>query len=208
MATRPRRGLINTLYEEIVVPDQRYYDALGRFVDAFAAAEGATQLVLWHYAKLPTSVALALLSGVRGDDVLNRMRRLVETGDVQQSDWVDLEPTLQQFNLINGTRDAILHYGAQAKSDGERYVTNALKAHTRQKIRAFSISAEILADMTHDVRKIIVHLHTRHMGRPPLRGTLNLDAVAKILRAPWRYKQPPSHRAKDRKPATQDQAES
>jgi hypothetical protein len=190
MTTLPRKGLINTLYKKIVAPDQRYYDALGRFVDAFATAEGATQLVLWYYAKLPTSVALALLSGIRGDEVLNRMRRLFETGDVQQSDWADLEPILQQFNLINGIRNEILHYGARAKSDGERYVSNALKAHTRQKITVFSISAEILADMTHDVGKIIIHLHTRHMGRPPLGGARNLDEVEKILRAPWRYKPP------------------
>jgi len=63
-------------------------------------------------------------------------------------------------------------------------VTNALKALDETRITSFPVSPENLADMTADLVKIIMHLHSSHSGRAPLRGAVALE----ILRAPWRYR--------------------
>src|SRR5580693_150163 len=169
-----------------------YHAALGRFVDRFAEVENALPFVLRHYAKLPTATARALLSGVRVDQMKGLLNRLAEVGLLPTAEWADLEPTLQQLGVINGRRNDILHHGAESVAEGRAFVTNALMAHTEERITSFTISPEILDDMTADLRKIMIHLLTRHAGRPEMKAQANRDWVASVLRQPWRYKQQPS----------------
>jgi hypothetical protein len=92
--------------------------------------------------------------------------------------------------MINGRRNNILHYGAISIAEGFGIVTNANIAHIQERVTRFQISPKILDDMTADLRKIMIHLYTRHAGRPPLRGAhAEIDAT---LRASWRYTQQPS----------------
>jgi hypothetical protein len=167
-----------------------YYEALGRFVDMFSQIEMTARIVLRHYTKMTTAAANALLSGVRVDEIKNRFQRLYEAGIISEVDWNDAKPLFQHLGEINGRRNGILHYGAISVAEGLGRVTNANIAHTPQRIAEFPISPEILDDMTADLRKIMLHLLTRHAGRPALRGVHpELDA---ILRASWRYTQQPS----------------
>jgi hypothetical protein len=66
---------------------------------------------------------------------------------------------------------------------GRGIVTNAAKAHREDKVTQLLVSPDILNGATADLRKIMVHLHTRHMGKPPIEE----PEVDLILRAPWRY---------------------
>jgi len=161
-----------------------YHAALGRFVAMFAIAETAIQLTLWHYAKTPAPVARSVFSGVRTNEGINFVKRIVEATGVEAEAKIELEYVTQQLGIINGARNSILHHGALSVAEGRGIVPNALVALTPEKITAFPISPQILDDMTNDLRKIIVHLHAHHMGRPPPRGNW-LDPV---LRSTWRYK--------------------
>ena len=175
-----------------------YYAALGRFAHRFALVEVAVHLVLKHYAKLPTDIARALLSGVRTDDTRNKLSRLHDVNIIDDKDWDDIEFIFDQIALILRCRNDIFHYGALSVAEGRGMVTNATTALTVDRITSFDVSDRILDDMTSDLRKILIHLHVRHMGRPALRG--KHPEIDTILHATWRYKQPPSPPQKSRKP--------
>lgn len=183
------KKLSDFFYKKITPPDETYFDALGRFVDMFAKAETAIQFVFWHYAKINHDVARALLTGVRSDDVLNRLNRLRQVGQMSDKTFNELKPLLEQYSQINSVRNGILHYGAQAAEDGSRFVSDAFKALTPIDAKVFPISTSLLTDMTYDLRKIAVHLHTGHMGRPSLLA--KHEWINELLCKPWRYK--PAH---------------
>lgn len=180
-----------------------YYEALGRFVDMFSKAERAVHLVLRNYAKMTDGAARALLSGVRVDETRNRLSRLHEAKAMSDEDWVSVEPILQHLNEINGCRNEILHHGALTVAEGDGLVTNAAMALTVDRVTGFPISPDILADMTFDLRKIILHLYVRHLGRPPLRG--DHPELQATLHAPWRYTRKPEPLAAKGKSARPDQ---
>jgi hypothetical protein len=176
-----------------------YYEALGRFIDMFSKIEMAAHIVLRHYAKMTTATANALLSGVRVDETKNRLQRLFDAGIMNEADWNDAEPIFQHLAVINGRRNNILHHGAISVAEGFGIVTNANIAHTQERGTKFPISPDILDNMTADLRKIMIHLYTRHAGRPPLLGAHpEIDA---LLRASWRYTQQPSPPAESGKSA-------
>jgi hypothetical protein len=160
-----------------------YYLALGCFTHRFAWVEEAVHTVLSHYAKLPPAAARALLSGVRVDETKNRLSRLHEVGLISDADWMDVEPMFQQLGIINNRRNEIFHHGASFIAEGAGVVTNATMALTEERITKFDISADIIDDMTADLKKIFFHLYVRHMGQPQKHPKLE-----EILREPWRYK--------------------
>lgn len=184
---------------------EEYHAALGRFVARFATAEMTVPFVLRHYAKLSLATGRALLSGVRVDQAKSLLGRLADAGVMSKEDWADLEPTLQQLGIINGRRNEILHYGAESVAEGRAFVTNALVALTEDRLTSFVISPAILDDMAADLNKIIIHMLTRHAGRPQLRAKASLDGVAALLREPWRYKPPSSPPKKMDRPSTKAQ---
>jgi hypothetical protein len=131
-----------------------YYLALGCFTHRFAWVEEAVHTVLSHYAKLPPAAARALLSGVRVDETKNRLSRLHEVGLISDADWMDVEPIFQQLGIINNRRNEIFHHGASFIAEGAGVVTNATMALTEERITKFDISADIIDDMTADLKKI------------------------------------------------------
>jgi hypothetical protein len=179
-------------------PNTSYFTALGRFIDAFAQAEMTIQFVLWYYAKTPLKIARVVFSGGRVDAASRHLTRLAEVGIISPEDWLDLEPTKQQLNIISGQRNELLHYGSHiTPGREERIVTNAMMALTEERITSFPISPKILGQMTADLHKITLHFHVRHMGHSEMvRKNLALD---KILHSAWQYK-PPEQAQNRRKP--------
>ena len=121
---------------------------------------------------------------------------------MKDEDWKDIEPILLHAAAINGRRNDIFHHGATAIASGQGLVTNASMALTESRINDFPISPELLDDMTADLKKILLHFHIGHMGRPPLCG--KHDNVDEILRAPWRHKLQPKPRASPHKSSRAD----
>jgi hypothetical protein len=165
-----------------------YRLALGEFVDAFAKAEIFLHFVLRWYTKTTTATARAVFSGARIDVTRGFLKRLADAGIINAEDWAELSPIIDQLRVISEKRNEILHYGAEDVAEGCAYVTNALLALTEDRTTSFPISPEILDHMTYDLRKILIHLVRRHMGRPEPRG--QHDEMDAILRAAWRYKPP------------------
>jgi len=176
-----------------------YYEALGRFVDMFAVVETAVTLTLWTYAKTKSEIAKIILAGVRIDQGCNFIKQLATASDSSAENRADLECVFQQLGIITGVRNDTLHFGAQSVAEGRAIVTNSLKAKGEPTV--FPISPDMLNDMTADLRKIVVHLNHKHLGRPmPLLGTLERDALASVFQSPWRYKHPVAPKPESKKP--------
>jgi hypothetical protein len=97
----------------------------------------------------------------------------------------DLEDVLQQLHIINGVRNAILHYGTEPESvaNGKAIVSDALRAKGEPK--TFPISPTALNEMISDLQKIIAHLNLRHLGRTKGYSILGDPTVGA-----WQYKYP------------------
>ena len=162
---------------------EAYYLALGRFVHMFAKVELTTFLVLRHYARMTLPAARALLSGIRMDGTQSMLRRLQEIDLIDQVAWADADMLLKHLSDINKFRNDILHHTTMLSESGRGIVTNAAKAHREDKVTQLLVSPDILNGATADLRKIMVHLHVRHMGKTPIEE----PEVDLILRAPWRY---------------------
>jgi hypothetical protein len=186
-----------------------YFLALGKFVDAFSTAETFTHYALQRYAKTPEPVTRAVFSGTRIDVEIQFLRRLRDTAVINDDEWNRLEPILEQLRTINGRRNEILHYGARAIASGEGFVTNLVRAHTRDRVTSFPISPRILKDMTDDLRVITILLATNHTGIPTPPETR--ASIETALPLAWRYKSPQQSqnrcRPSNRNPKRRDQHE-
>lgn len=166
-----------------------YFVALGRFVHLFSRAEIAIQMALHHYAGTPFPVGQAVFSGTRIVGASQFLGRLATAGRIPETEWQALEPLLKQLAIINGRRNLILHYGADADPEGRLTVTNAFSALREDAAETFPITPDTLDDMTHDVRRIIILLHAHHMGGVTL--ARHWHALPEVERATWRYTPPP-----------------
>jgi len=164
---------------------REYYEALGRFVDLFARAETAVTLTLWHYAKTAPAIAKIVFAGTRVEQGSKYIKQLALATGASKVLRDDLEDVLQQLGIINGARNAILHYGTEPESvaKGKAIVSDALRAKAQP--TTFPISPTVLNEMISDLYKIIGHLNLRHLGRTKgytILGDPTLDT--------WRYKHP------------------
>jgi hypothetical protein len=167
---------------------QAYYEALGRFIDMFARVETAVALTLWAYAKVKPEIAKIVFAGARIELGSAYIKQLAEATGADHEACEDLGNVLQQLGIINGVRNAVLHYGAESVAEGRAGVSNAWKAKGEPTI--FPISPTALDDMTADLRKIATHLNYKHLARPTPRGELGAETLESVLQAPWQYKHP------------------
>jgi hypothetical protein len=166
-----------------------YYLALGKFVAMFSRAEIAVQLTLRFYARLSANRAHIIFHGTRtnagGDLAKSLAAELPVSGEILE----DLTHALAQLQAINTTRNDVLHYGVQSIAEGEAFVKTAIEGvDTARKVRHFAIPVSDLEAMTSDLRKIILHLRMRHMGRPPPKSRLILDGIGAALVSTWLYR--------------------
>jgi hypothetical protein len=182
-----------------------YHEALGRFMDTYARAEHACRLVLQHYAKLSPEAARALLSGVRTDEGRSQIKRLADIAFMPKADWADIEPTLQQLGIINKARNLIMHHGATEVAEGQGNVSDVATALLPERVSSFPISPTILAQMTADLEKIIIHLRAQHSGLGEIKPKILRDGIDARLAEPWQYMPPPSLQAGSNKQEKTDQ---
>jgi hypothetical protein len=173
-----------------------YRLALGEFVEVFATAEIFIHFVLRWYTKTPAVIARAVFSGTRTDVTRGFLTRMADANIINAQDWDDLKPIIDQLGVINNKRNDLLHYGAMGVAEGDAYVSNAMMALIDARIMSFPVSPQILNNMTSDLRKILIHLARRHMGRPAPRG--EHPEMDEVLRAAWRYIPPPQSQTRSR----------
>ena len=158
-------------------------------MDMFATVECTLQMVLWKYAKIPDSTARAILSGVRVDNAMSFINRLIEVDDPGPEIKADLKDVFQQLSIINGARNNIIHYGAVSSEGDDKIITNAYFALTESRVREFPVSPQIFSDLVVDLQKIMMHFVTHHLNEVDMADVMKAQQE-KILRAAWRYKPP------------------
>jgi hypothetical protein len=166
---------------------EKYLLALGRFTHAFSRIEMFTTLALWVVSGVGQQMGRALLSGIRVDQAISVLRRVMDTENITGPQRDDLEPALQHLGMINKMRNDILHYGADVLENNQLMVSNFLSAHLDERLREVIISPQMLDDMTFDLDKIGVHFDVFIM-RQSVPGIIINDAdYLERLQRPWRY---------------------
>lgn len=186
--------------KEGIERERAYYEALGRFVQIFAEVEKLVWQTLVHYAGVSHEVAKIVLTAGKVDQCAKYIKQIAAAINVPKEKRDDLESILQQLGILNGVRDAILHYGARAIAEGRGTVSDAWKAKAEPK--EFPISDTALTEMADDARQIIAHLAYRHLGRPWPRAAQNISFLEQVLQHPWRYKYPSPTNSRTKKRET------
>jgi hypothetical protein len=96
-----------------------------------------------------------------------------------------LDVILSQLSEITNVRNAILHHGAASVGDGKWVVSNALLAHTKDRIKTTNISVPILNAMSTDLTVIAMLLLA--IGYLPKFPDFT-KASSQAMRSLWQYK--------------------
>lgn len=173
----------------------RYWRALGKFVDQFSEVEEATHILLWQRTKTSMKIGRAVFSGVRIKEGMNLIKRVGEVCLLPPGIAADQKYIFAQLNIITGLRNDILHYGALNLGSEIMLVTNLRSALTTERLRTKPVSSRILLDAARDLHKIKVHLIERHLWREPgLPSPFSLRDL-RLLDAAWKYKPPQQARS-------------
>jgi hypothetical protein len=169
---------------EVKYQTKAYFEALGRFMHEFAQIEHILYLLMTVELNLETNLANAVLSGVKADQAIQNIKR------IYHARGKDLPPrTVEAFehiSTLNTARNEIIHYGATLSGEGpERIVSTALKAHSAEKVKEWTVTPDTLRDMYLDAEKAF------NMLLAPMVPALTppKHAAAALARA-WQYKYP------------------
>lgn len=168
----------------------KYYLALGRFVDAFSDIEDHVFMTLGTEAGMVPPFAQALFSGTRVDAAISLIRRLYESKERVIPER--LSDVLSQLAAINTVRNNILHFGVR-QFNHQLQVSNSVRAHSERSHKVFTVSAEMLDDMRADLDTMgySLALHIAQTNMPEAftgSGNTRRDQLLAAAQAPWRYK--------------------
>lgn len=159
-------------------PQERYWMALGRFLDDFAHVESMLQTLLWVKADTSEETARAVFSGVRIDGAKDFIRRIAES----RGDQIDpvLTRAFGQLTVLTTLRNDVVHYGAPFDPRAGTWVATNSRIAMPGKARTTSVDPEALLNASLDLWTISYALSC--FIRPDLR-----HAWDELAQAPWRY---------------------
>ncbi len=171
-----------------LLPYERYYLALGMFIQRYAGIEARLQALLWRYAEVPPEVARSIFSGVRVDQAVSFIKRL------HKSRGIEMHPmmidTLDQIGVINAARNLTIHYGAEFDKGEPQFVTDQRISNRPEDARWFPISVKALDALTADIK----HIHLRInlvVQREQMKPEKFEGGAERMLRRAWQYKHVP-----------------
>jgi hypothetical protein len=168
--------------------DQTHYEALGRFLAAFANAEGASHVLVRKLSGLTDEKARLLFSGMRLADIAERIRGLVQTERVaeksnfSEANLADIENCLDQIGHISRTRHNLVHRGASYFS-GAFISANSMIAKTITSIETEIVEEHTLNQMQADCGAIFLRFVYIAADNPQDAVWLNV-----LRQRPWSYK--------------------
>ena len=174
----------------------RYWRALGKFVDQFSEIETGMHLLLWERTRTRMEIAQAVFSGVRIKEAMSLINRVAEVRPLSKEAKADQDYIFAQLRLITDVRNDILHYGAINLQPGELLVTNWLVALTESRKRSILVSSQILLNLTRDLRKIQAHLIEHHLWREAGLPSPLSRSDLRLLNASWKYTPPQQARGR------------
>ena len=169
-------------------PNEKYYLALGRFIQRFAGIEASLQSLLWRYAEVSPEIARSIFSGVRVDQAMSFIKRLHKSREIEMHPM--MLNTLDQIGVINTARNLIIHYGAKFDKGEPQFVTNQRLAIRPEDAQWLPISVQAFDALTADISHI--HLCINLLAqRDQMKPERFERAVERALRRAWRYKHVP-----------------
>lgn len=162
------------------------YYRLGEFVSEFAGTEYACRELFNRVCGLNEDVVRILLNGVRLNDLLPALKRLVEMNSFSESDKRDFRSCADQLHTISGFRNRLVHYGFDPFAPPDALETsNWLAARSREAIEVLKFEIDHMKSAAEDLTCITWQLST--LGQPRRFEDLPPAGLEAVLR-PWRYK--------------------
>jgi hypothetical protein len=84
--------------------DAQYFEAIGRFIVEYAAAEGAMHLIARKYSGMGADKARIVFSGMRLGDIAERIRGILRTDKIEESIQQEIDACITQLDLISSER--------------------------------------------------------------------------------------------------------
>ena len=153
--------------EKTAPRDERFFSDLGLFVLLFAQAESLLWSAIWATSGMELKAAQALLSGIRVNDGIGLLGRLLDVQEPIVKAKKEVKEALRQLGIINKVRNDILHYGIDLNRK-EKIITNQMKALSRSRITRTKISSSVIAFMVSDVAVILEVLAQQIVGNSHL----------------------------------------
>ncbi len=178
-----------------------YWEALGRFIEAYAEIEHVISSTLWSFAKVSPPIAQAIFSGTRADAATKLINRILDGTKARKAIKEEFAFIFAQLNLITEARNLIVHYET-THIGGKWVVTNRRIALDKKRLRQQPISVSILTQMSADLEKISIHLYLLFLrNEKAKRSNISeiMHAFAQELLAPWQYKPLPNRPGKRKK---------
>lgn len=167
---------------------QKYYWALGEFIETYSRAETVAQIVLWSSGSIPPLIARAIFSGTKVKGCISYIRRIHQALELKIPQEID--DAFNQLTEINNARDNIVHYGSTTTEDGLRKISNSFIAHHKRTLKEFPISPDELNKMRIDLITIMARLLTHFYGRPDETTDKEWSLMLENGKAPFLYKSP------------------
>lgn len=166
-----------------------YFTGLGRFIHAFAYAEGSLQEALCREAGVSPAAGVALFSSVRVDQAKDMINRLADASGRERSPI--LARAFAQLTEIARARNDIVHFGATFQSDGIQ-VSNEKAAHIPERLRVRPLSPAIMNALAEDVSRISAMIWLEGAARlaPTETREEMADHLDFLASQPWQYKPP------------------
>lgn len=102
MSKSPKDRVVQALLGIDEPTDKSHYEMLGRFIAAFAHAEGAVHLVARELSGLPGDRARILFGGMRLSDVVDRLRQFINLDETNPETFAEIDDCLTQLTKIDG----------------------------------------------------------------------------------------------------------
>lgn len=162
---------------------------LGRFVLAYAQVEGYLRKSLYFHGRISEAVSKIVLSGVRTEDAISYLKKLLKWSDLDPQILTDYEEVFSHIGPIKEVRNLLLHSGIEVFAPLGFAVTNASKILDPKDATIIPVSHEIFEQMTADLHKMTAMLinNLLRLQAPPS-SNFSLDRLA---RGPWLYTPPP-----------------
>jgi hypothetical protein len=163
------------------------YEAIGRFVTAFASAEAGVHLIARKLSGLDDEIGRALFKGMRLTDMIERVRALlrIEPEDRSRPAFACeaatiVEACLTQLVLISGQRHNLVHRVTGCGASGI-FVTNVLnsKSYDNAEFETYTLT-ELMA-LTSDCQDIFYQFDRLAAGN-------RLNETLKVGVPEWQYK--------------------
>jgi hypothetical protein len=167
--------------------EARYFEAIGRFIVAYAAVESIIHQLARKLSGLKDEKARILFAGMRIGDLVSRTRGILRDSRRGPSVRQNIEACFAQFDVIGLERDRLVHRDLFPEPGVGIRLSNEKTAKSAMIVEEHVFNIENLNQLQLDCLSITIRLY-----RIIYPGSVKLSSmVRKVAYGPWRYKPSP-----------------